>query len=326
MRCKQAEYLLSLDLDGRLPQSKRQAMSRHVAGCAPCTTVRTELERAREVVLGLPVQRTGAAFRSGLWRRIESGEGSPDAIFRDPVPLPTKVTYLALGAAAAAVAILAFNLWGGRKPVARSDEAGVPAIAKSDARPTPGQLQPRGREPFSVVALTPDRLADLVTENYSQSVQRLATLTANGGAEKRQWLEELHSEATQAAGYGKTVQWFMERNLVKLPPEDAADLRTVLVASQKAQSYDDPDTILAVLAPIRRLQADRLTSYFCNRCVDDESTFFWEFWRHLEGNAAVRDAMRSRLEVVSEGAADTIVPEARRPRWILRMSAEPRQR
>ena len=72
-------------------------------------------------------------FRESLWERVQAGEGTPDAVFREPVPLFAKLRYALTGAAAAAAALLCVTWFGPR-----------------DLEPSPhtvAALQPRGDAP-----------------------------------------------------------------------------------------------------------------------------------------------------------------------------------
>ena len=110
MNCRTCQHELSQCLDGRLPSGRRTAVMQHADDCPQCAAFWAELQQAQEMVLRLPRQHVGPEFREGLWERIQSGEGTPPAVFQEPVPLQTKVRYLLTGAAAAALLLVAFQL------------------------------------------------------------------------------------------------------------------------------------------------------------------------------------------------------------------------
>lgn len=107
MNCNTCRYELSQCLDGRLPSGRRTVVMQHADECAECGTFWAELQAAQRLTLQLPRTRVSADFRDSLWERIKAGEGTPAAVFREPVALVTKVRYALTGAAAAAVV-----LWG----------------------------------------------------------------------------------------------------------------------------------------------------------------------------------------------------------------------
>ncbi len=81
----------------------------HVAGCSDCARFWEDLHGAQRLAMGLPQARVGSRFRDEVWQRIQAGEGAPDNIAQEPVPALAKVRYGLLGAAAAAVFILAVH-------------------------------------------------------------------------------------------------------------------------------------------------------------------------------------------------------------------------
>lgn len=110
MNCNLSRYELSQCLDGRLPAGRRTAVLQHAAECAACGAFWMELQQAQHLLQRLQSPRVGSGFRETLFARIASGEGTPEAVFHEPVPTLTKVRYAFTGAAAAAAAIAA-ALW-----------------------------------------------------------------------------------------------------------------------------------------------------------------------------------------------------------------------
>lgn len=106
MNCNAFRFDLSQCLDGRLAPGRRTVVLRHAAECGACGQFWADLQKAQQLTLRLQQPRVGAGFRETLFARIESGEGTPEAVFREPVPTLTKVRYAVTGAAAAAAAIL----------------------------------------------------------------------------------------------------------------------------------------------------------------------------------------------------------------------------
>jgi anti-sigma factor RsiW len=106
MNCNHCRYELSQCLDGRLPSGRRTLVMQHVEQCEACASFWSELQAAQRLVLQLPRQRVGDRFREQLWERIQAGEGTPEAVFHEPVPTATKLRYALLGAVAAAALLL----------------------------------------------------------------------------------------------------------------------------------------------------------------------------------------------------------------------------
>ena len=110
MNCNTCRYELSMCLDGRLPSGRRSVVMQHVDDCAACATFWAELQAAQRLALLLPREKVSEGFRDQLWERIRAGEGTPDAVFREPVPLLAKVRYAMTGAAAAAAVLVCATL------------------------------------------------------------------------------------------------------------------------------------------------------------------------------------------------------------------------
>lgn len=140
MNCNHSRYELSQCLDGRLPAGRRAAVLQHAAECAACGSFWIELQQAQQLVQRLRRPRIGTDFRETLFARIESGEGTPEAVFREPVPTLAKVRYALTGAAAAA-AMIAAALW--VAPVQQARPSTVVAAATSATLPIGSPAAPQ---------------------------------------------------------------------------------------------------------------------------------------------------------------------------------------
>jgi anti-sigma factor RsiW len=305
MRCSQAEHLLSLHLDGRLASGQRRALSDHLADCPTCRALDHELVAARELALSLPVQRISGGFREELWQRIRAGEGSPDAVFREPVPLATKVRYFATGAAAAGLLILAAH-WLRRPDAPRHPS--TPAVPEAggplaEARPEAGKLVPRSATPAvaPVVPATPDKLAELVADGYADAVRTLHAkaqaldgqpLTADG-------IEKLRRQADYASRYAAMLRWLLEGEYLNLQQDDLAGLVAVETVGDQVRTQRDPDGLRKVLRPIQRMRVEPPRNFFCNPCVTDETRFVQEFLVRLR-SSQLDDAVGSKIHVVTQ--------------------------
>jgi hypothetical protein len=182
MNCTTCRFELSQCLDGRLPSGRRTLVLEHVDSCAACGRFWSELQRAQQLVLRLPKQRVGPAFQEQLWERIRAGEGTPEAVFHEPVPLWTKARY-ALSGAAAAAAVLAGVLWlrhDERRPsgdgvaVAQvhGDQVPLPP-AGSPLPPAGSPLPPAGSPLPQGLAVTTNQPANLPAPAMFAAAQRL---------------------------------------------------------------------------------------------------------------------------------------------------------
>lgn len=142
MNCSTCRFELSQCLDGRLPSGRRAIVMQHAASCAECGTFWTELQAAQQLTLQLRRPRVGPDFRDSLWQRIQAGEGTPEAVFHEPVPLVAKLRYALTGAAAAAAALLC-AMW-----LAPEDEPLLePPVARvADTAADPGPAAIAGHE------------------------------------------------------------------------------------------------------------------------------------------------------------------------------------
>lgn len=305
MRCSQAEHLLSLNLDGRLGSGQRRVLSDHLARCARCQDIDQELNAARALALSLPVQRVSDGFREELWQRIRAGEGTPEAVFREPIPVATKVRYFATGAAAAGLLILAGH-WVRSHGTPAQGSIGAPGMAtpgvETAAAPQPsGKLVPRGTEPATapVIPATPDRLATLVADGYTDAVR---TLHAKAQALEAQQLtpeniEKLCGQADYASRYASMLRWLVDRKYLNLLQDDADSLMAIEMVGDQMRTQRDPESLRRVLRPIQSLRVEPPRNFFCNPCVPDESRFVQEFLARLR-NSQLDSAMSSKIQVM----------------------------
>jgi len=149
----------------------------HIAQCSGCARFWEELKAAQEIVLGLPQAKVGSHFRDDVWQRIQSGEGAPDTIAQEPVPVLTKVRYGLLGAAAAAAFIVAVHYSVGSSPVIQ--EPPEVEIANDTTNGTELPVVPRPSATPAVADLTPANLAVTTAERVSQAARSLRNRSKN---------------------------------------------------------------------------------------------------------------------------------------------------
>ena len=171
MNCSTCRYELSQCLDGRLPSGRRAIVMRHVETCAVCSAFWTDLQAAQNLTLRLGKAPVSVGFRERLWERIGAGEGTPAAVFHEPVPLLTKFRYAVTGAAAAAVILLGVT-W------ARSDRdsAHRDPVTHSDRHSGSETVERQDPSPFW--AARPFTCELVAVESAKQLEQRHATVTA----------------------------------------------------------------------------------------------------------------------------------------------------
>lgn len=314
MRCHQAEHLLSLNLDGRLSSGQRKLLFDHLDECAACRQIDGELNAARELALSLPTQSVSAGFREELWERIRAGEGTPEAVFREPVPLATKVRYFATGAAAAGLLIAAAVFF---RPAGDTAPTTGPQLAQRDRGGlTPRPVGPVANDPTldlpGVAPATPDRLASLVKDSYADAVGQLRARVddlESGSSASPQFITRLRDDANRAQHFASLMRWFVERDYMMLPRDEAAGLATIELVGQQVRSIDDAASLRGVLRPLQNIRVDR-RSFFCSPCVQDEASFFREFATHAQG--APDGVNEFRIEVVEESS-----PGSKQNRFIL---------
>lgn len=126
MNCNSCRYELSQCLDGRLPSGRRAAVLAHAESCQACGAFWRDLQAAQALTQSLRSSAVSAGFREQLWERIQAGEGTPDAVFLEPVRTWTKVRYALTGAAAAAALLIGVS-------TLQSERSAQPATAETAA-------------------------------------------------------------------------------------------------------------------------------------------------------------------------------------------------
>lgn len=183
MSCRSYREELSRCLDGRLPGHARGRVMGHIAQCSGCAHFWEELKAAQELVLGLPQAQVGPGFRDDVWQRIQSGEGAPDTIAQEPVPVLTKMRYGLLGAAAAAVFILAVHYGVGNSSIIQeSPEPGAVASGTTDVTKSPVTVTKSPVTPQVTPFVTPHvataTVADLTPANLAAKTAEQVSLAA----------------------------------------------------------------------------------------------------------------------------------------------------
>lgn len=287
MSCKRLQLDLSQAFDGRLPAGRRREVLAHLDECADCAAVWQELERVRELVEELPRQRPGVGFHEGLWRRIQSGEGTPEAVFRDPVPTASKVRYVVTGALAAAVVLVVGRLWTVvpepelRAPVdvARASQGG--GSTGSLERRSPDRRRSAAVFPAPQLPFNPASVATTGAMTFMASARRLRECLERCGARHGRgdvpWQDVLE-DARRLQAAARTMRWLETSRHVAFRPDVEKDLRraerSVLLLFEKR----DVEQALAQLKDVRpeRLRRD---GFRVLNCCPDPLEFLSEMIR-----------------------------------------------
>lgn len=269
MNCNSCRFELSQCLDGRLPSGRRAIVMQHVDECAGCSTYWDELQAAQELVLRLPRQGVGHDFRDRLWARIQAGEGTPDAVFREPIAVMTKVRYALTGAAAAAAVLLA-ALWLRDDRAPRNQDTTLVAEAKDGGS---GQIDAPhtrigGQRPvdsgtvynpnsLSLVSSAQPMTTDLVAveaakqfeqrfANANWAIQRLRDEPENTGV-----LREAFENADELRGFGNLLLTLRDRDRVSFRDNNVdADLRVAVnLLDEKRLQKRNLDTVRSIVTP-----------------------------------------------------------------------------
>ncbi len=150
MSREKLEREMSLNLDGRLPCARRDQLLARIADDEEAARLWAEMQEAQELALSLPAETVGDAFADSLWERIRSGEGTPEAVFHEPVSPWTKARYVLTGAAAAAAILVGVQWFLGDPWSLGNEEQATPStenlVASTDDASTAEQLSTRDPE------------------------------------------------------------------------------------------------------------------------------------------------------------------------------------
>lgn len=330
MNCNAYRFELSQCLDGRLPAGRRSAVLQHAGECAACGTFWSDLQKAQQLTLRLRRSSVGGDFRTTLFARIEAGEGTPEAVFRESVPLLSKVRYALTGAAAAAAAILC-ALWvaPGRQdappaPVASATPAAAGAsVAGADddliaAQPSLlAATQPLG---FHLVAREAARQLD---QRYDAAAAAMRRVEA--GDERA--VPVVLENADEVHALGELLLDLRDRKrLLFTESEIEPDLRfAVRLLGESRRGHRDRQTVQALVAPA--LRSNRLAAV--SRTIAPVQLERREELDVLQRLTAQRpdifpklfivvgsdDAVEDGLELLRSGAAFRFADDCG-PRWV----------
>ena len=154
-------------------------MLAHAESCQTCGAFWRDLQAAQKLTQSLRSNAVSAGFREQLWERIQAGEGTPDAVFLEPVRTWTKVRYALTGAAAAAAMLVSVS-------TLQSDRAARPATTETaaatprDGDDVQARITPAATAAHPTAAHPTDFLRDRATPtNYPQSAYPQNALLSN---------------------------------------------------------------------------------------------------------------------------------------------------
>lgn len=285
MGCRVREYEMSLSLDGRLPSGRRAALLRHIAECDTCSDVWESMKQGQDLALSLPGFHVSGSFRQGLQRRIESGEGAPDAVYRDPVPGRTKVRYVLSGAAAAAVVIVALRLFASDPVAPVPSNAYHNAIAKTAIAPIdsgpPSRLMAPPTNDLQLASLNEFNelqlartTADLTAQSAQQLRARMVTMAGRPlRAETWHEYEEVLGNYKAAVG---VLRWMDSKSLLTLPEPLQNEIIEADGFMEKifhAPSWETRDTALHDLQKVQLERVRDRFSFSIHCCLPSEDLF-----------------------------------------------------
>lgn len=267
MSCHRYQSQLSLNLDGRLSSARRESLMQHVDSCDVCSRFWNELQAAQRLAMRLPQQQVSADFRSSLFERIHAGEGTPEAVFREPIPTTTKVRYLLSGAAAAAALLLVFDLW--RGPIDNQDfnvGGGTEQVADNGG---PGTfLRP----------LSPASLAEISAQTVAHGVndlrQRQRSLSNRLASEPLPQLrQQMEPKLRALRGSAHAMRWMSEKRIIGMPADLRAAFDTVEEVVSSVQGAKNRQELQAALERLTRIQPDQFVGEVDVLCCDQEQMF-----------------------------------------------------
>jgi hypothetical protein len=277
MNCTACRYELSQCLDGRLPSGRRAVVLQHASQCEECGTFWEELQAAQLLTLRLQQPRVSENFRESLWERVQAGEGTPDAVFREPVPMLAKLRYALTGAAAAAAALLSLTWFGPHddaattRPVAKlepraSNVGASPIVVDSTGASARFASDPAAQSVGNAWLISSTQrlgLNQVAREAAKQFDNRLAETTAemrraeNGNKEA---IEQVFVTAREVVSVGDLLLYMRDRgSLLFTEPAAECDLRVaVRLLAQSRQEQPSLKTIHEIVRPA--LQSGQLMS------------------------------------------------------------------
>lgn len=175
-----------------------------------------EFQEARELVLRMPVRPVSPDFHTRLWERIKAGEGTPPAVFAEPMALATKARYVLTGAAAAALLLVFINGWMPATGGSTGEE-----IVRTDLIPPVSD----GSFPFDPPMLARQAAAVVARDSRAlgRNIQKLAGLPSDQ-LDEPTW-REIRENTRRVRSVGRVLLFLQRDEHVELSPEMEVALR-----------------------------------------------------------------------------------------------------
>ena len=120
---------------GELDGARRAEFDAHVAECADCAALVTELQSTANLMSRRRRPDPGPEFWDGYWRRLEQRVAREDSVVVDASRFARRRSLGSWGyRVAAVVAVLAAGVWIGRTVMAPSPRTDAPQVATESAR------------------------------------------------------------------------------------------------------------------------------------------------------------------------------------------------
>lgn len=313
---KRLEQELSLHIDGRLPSGRREQLLDQLDDDQGAARLLEEMEHAQELARSLPPSQVGSGFTEGLWQRIRSGEGTPEAVFREPLPWIVKARYVALGAAAAAALLVAagfvVDAWRGTPSPSDADPG--PVAVHSDPAPAPigprevdaavANLErdtagsPPGLYPisaFSVAQAGQDECLLAVQDLKSRALRAVKRLDQE---DVREVVTELEPVVDRARGSTRVIRWLQDERMIELPSDFDVALKLtegILVRIQRARQENDSVQFRVAVDDIQRLDVEPLHRDFGVICCRDANEFLTRFQQEFVRDPGIGRAFQVRI-------------------------------
>lgn len=300
MTCTQYQSDLSNNLDGRLPAGRRSRLLAHLAECAACTRTMRELEQARDLAMSLPAHPVSAGFRDTLWARIESGEAAPEVPVISSVPGLQRVRWFLLGAAAAALLLVAGELLRPPRP-----EPTTPEVAKAtppEAAPgvTLAGIDAQRLEP---AALAASAAASCIDGTRSLQSRLAEVEVRKDSIDLRALQHELDPELRRVRASVNTLRWMKRANLMQpLPPELDANLHVVERSLEMVREARSVDELRAAQRNLQDIRIEPLPRFLFVPAQLDPNTFFQRLQEFYVGDPDAPHFLRMQIQIVRDPA------------------------
>lgn len=281
---------MSLSLDGRLPSGRRTALLRHIAECASCGRTWDGMKEAQDVALSLSGHRVSGVFRQGLGRRIEAGEGTPEAAYGAAISGFGKLRYVVTGAAAAALVIVALRLFGGGEvsPERPPTEDGL--VARVTEQPT---AQPALVNGVELASLNEYSLAKNCVNKTARSALRLrARMSSLGERPLNETWDEVEDVLVDFKAAVGVLQWMDRKRILTLPRPMQNEFREAEVSFNQIFAGPSWEVRGAALRRLQDMELERVRTNIDISCCRPAEDLFLELGELVDRMPEARKLFR----------------------------------